>query len=351
MISPTAFEAHGKEWCEKNPVGTGPFKFVSWERDVAIKYERNPDYWQKGKPYLDKVEFLIIADPMVRLASFESGEIDILERVQAKDIDTLEAKNKYTLVELRWAGLGLNTLIPDSNHPSSPFSNLKVRQAVAHAINNQAIIDSVRHRQGILATQYADPNSWAYNPDVKGYKYDVTKAKQLLAEAGYSSGFECTVYAKTQTDTAQVATAIQGFLQEVGIKANVDLLSETRFNEISGQKGWTNAVNFIGLRGGPDYALLIPRYYGSKPYPSWLESAIRPPEALKALDDAIAARDFKTKQAAMWEAQRVLFDEYLVSLPIYHDIGVLAKYPYVRDDGIYLADGCIWTPEDAWLAK
>jgi peptide/nickel transport system substrate-binding protein len=351
MISPTAFQAHDKEWAEQNPVGTGPFKFVSWERDVSIEYERNADYWQAGKPYLDGIEFVIIADSMVRLAAFEKGEVDVLERVDVKDVEALKAAGKYDVQSLHWAGLGLMALVPDSGHPDSPFADLKVRQAAAYAIDAQALIDSVLHGEGLPASQYADPNSWANNPAVKAIPYDPEKAKQLLSEAGYANGFTCTIYAKTGPPTEQIATAVQGFLSKVGITAEIDLLSATRFTEVSAEKGWTNALNLLEFRGGPDYALLIPRYFGPKAYNAWLVSVIHPEDALAAMEGAIAARTQAEKQAATWEAQQYLFDKYLICIPIEHGIVTNAKYPYVKDEGIYLADASVWTPEDAWLDK
>jgi ABC-type transport system substrate-binding protein len=78
MISPTAFQKNGLDWVRQNPVGTGPFKFVSFERDSYFKTVKNPDYWQKGKPYLDKVEIFYVVDPMTRLALMQSGGGDIV---------------------------------------------------------------------------------------------------------------------------------------------------------------------------------------------------------------------------------------------------------------------------------
>ena len=97
MISPLAFQTNGKAWIEKNPVGTGPFKFVSWERDVSLVYQKNTNYWQPGKPYLDKIQFRVIADPMVSLAALERREIDIQEFTDSKDLATLKATGKYTI--------------------------------------------------------------------------------------------------------------------------------------------------------------------------------------------------------------------------------------------------------------
>lgn len=349
IASPTAFQKNGKEWIEKNPVGTGPFKFVSWERDVSVKYERNPNYWQAGKPYLDKVDFLVIADPMVRLASLDRREIDVLERPEMKDVDQLKASGKYEVFDLDFVGQGVNILLPDSNHPDSPYTDLRIRQAVAYAFDKEALIKTVLSGHGIISTQYAEPGSWAYNPNIKGYDYNVEKAKQLLTEAGYSNGFKTTVLGKAENQL--VLTALQGFLSKVGITAEVFPMTATQFNDISGTTGWQNGLNYMGLRGGPDPAMLIPRYYGPKGKPAWLDCTIRPEDELKAMDDSISAPTFEIKQAKMFELQSLIFDKYLISLPLFHERRSIVKYPDIQDDNMYVADGSIWTPEDAWINK
>jgi len=349
MASKQAFEKNGKAWYEKNPVGTGPFKLASWERDVSIKYVKNPDYWQKGKPYLDKIEFLIIADPMVRLASLDRREIDVLERAEMKDVNQLKASGKYGVYDQEYVGLGVNIMVPDSAHADSPYYNLKVRQAVSYAIDKQALVNTVLSGHGIVATQYAEPSGWAYNPSIKGYPYDFNKAKQLLTEAGYSSGFKTTVLGKVENQLE--LTAIQGFLSKVGITAEVFPMSATQFNDISGTKGWTNGLNVMDLRGGPDSALLIPRYFGPKGKPAWLTSTIRTDEELKAMNDAITARTQEAKKAATFNLQAIIFDQYAISTSLYHQTLTLVQYPDIHDLRMYIADGSVWTPENVWIGN
>ena len=351
MISPQSFQANGQAWADKNPIGTGPFKFVSWTRDVGIKYQKNPNYWQQGKPYLDGIEFVEIADPMVAMAALDRREIDILESPSAKDAVTLRATGKYINIDLNYSGLGFYTVVPDSNHPNSPFADVKVRQAVAYSIDRQAIVDNILQGFGVAATQYADPNSWAHNPNIKGYNYDVNKAKQTLTQSQYPNGFKCTLYAKNTDQDSAIATALQGYLSKIGVTADIVLETDTMFNDISGDKGWNSALNVMGLRGGPDPALLIPRYYGSQGKNAWLLSVIHPADELKAIDDAVAAPDMGTKKAAMYQLQSILYDQDLISIPVYHDRRELVQYPNVHDVGMYLADDSVWTPESAWISK
>jgi peptide/nickel transport system substrate-binding protein len=351
MISPLAFQTNGKAWIEKNPVGTGPFKFVSWERDVSLVYQKNTNYWQAGKPYLDKIQFKVIADPMVSLAALERREIDILEFTESKDLATLKATGKYTINKQETSLQGFYTMIPDSAHADSPFSNLKVRQAIYACLDRQAMVDTILSGQGTVATQYADPTGWAYNPAIKATAYDVNKAKALLAEAGYPNGFKCSIYGKNNAQDTQMEAAIQGYFSKIGITADVQGLSDTMFNDISGTKGWTNAVNLIGLRGGPDPAALIPKYYGPAGKPAWQISTIHPADALQGMIDAIAAPTFEAKQKATFIVQASLFDQNLVSIPMYIPSRSLVKYSNVKDENMYQADLSVWTPESAWISK
>jgi ABC-type transport system substrate-binding protein len=92
MVSPTAFEKNGKDWMRDNPVGTGPFKFVSFQRDVGYTVEKNPDYWIKGRPYLDGIEILYVADPLTQKAAMQAGEADMLEMEPGKGAADMKAQ-------------------------------------------------------------------------------------------------------------------------------------------------------------------------------------------------------------------------------------------------------------------
>ena len=198
IISPTAFKTNGGEWCRSHPVGTGPFKFVSWQKDVRIKYEKFNAYWQKGKPYLDGIEWVVITDPMSRLAAFKRGEVDDLANVQPKDVEDLKASGKYYGAFCELSALTF-CVMGDSAHPGSPFTDLRVRRAIEYAIDKQALAKTFTLGFGQTSNQYAPPKAWGNNPNVKGYPYDPNKAKKLLAEAGYPKGF------KTKIITASIA--------------------------------------------------------------------------------------------------------------------------------------------------
>ncbi len=140
IISPTACKKNGPDWAETHPVGTGPFEFVSWERDTHITFKKFNGYWQKGKPYLDGVRWTNIIDPLTREMSLQKGEIDVGIYLDPQNMKKLE-KDGYIINRLP-AG-GASALVPDSANPNSPWAKLKVRQAAQHAINTKDIAETV----------------------------------------------------------------------------------------------------------------------------------------------------------------------------------------------------------------
>ena len=180
----------GKALVEKDPVGTGPFRFKEWRRGSAVIVEKNTDYWQKGKPYLDRIIYRVIPDEAARAVAFETGE------VQFGSFGPVSAGNAVRLSKLpnlaietkgyEWFGtrflLELNTRRPI-------LADRRVRQALSHAINRDFILENIWFGFGMKATGPVPPTLKAfYTSDVPTYAYDPKKAEQLLDEAGYKRG-------------------------------------------------------------------------------------------------------------------------------------------------------------------
>lgn len=221
IASPTAFEAAGDKFGDA-PVGTGPFKFVEWKRNDSITIEKNADYWVEGEPKLDQVIFRSIPDNSARLNALLSGEIDLADGITPSDGKTIEDNADLQLFErpsMNVGYLGLTTT-------REPFDDPKVRQAMNHAIDKQAIVDAFFEGRGEVAKNPMPPVINGYNDDIEGYEYDPEKAKQLLAEAGLPDGFEMELYAMPvprpyMPDGQKVAEAIQKNLADVGVTAKI----------------------------------------------------------------------------------------------------------------------------------
>jgi len=226
IISPTAFLKNPKEFL-RNPVGSGPFKFVQWVKDDRIVLEKNKDYWDKsGGPYLNKVVFRSIPENSVRFLELKTGNIHICQFPNPADIELARKDKKIKLTSQP----GMNVGYLSFNHTKEPWkSNVHLRRAIAHAINRKAIVDNIYHGMGQVAKNPIPPTMWGYNEDIPGYKYDVELAKQELAKAGFPEGkglHEITLWSMPvprpyNPEGLKVGVAMISDLAKVGLKARI----------------------------------------------------------------------------------------------------------------------------------
>ena len=241
IVSPTNAEKY-KENAFKHPCGTGPFKFVEWVKDDHITLEANENYW-RGRPKLDKLIFKVIPDPSARLMALEVGEVQGIEYPNPADLDRIKANKDLVLMTQPGMNIGFMAMnegygYKDANENGmrdiateplvktpgyfEPLTKKKVRQAINMAIDKQSIIDNIYMGTAIKAKNGMPPFMLGYNDEIQDYPYDLTKAKELLAEAGYPDGFEVTLYVMPVSrpymfDPPKIGEAIQGFLAAVGI--------------------------------------------------------------------------------------------------------------------------------------
>ena len=348
MISPTAYKKNGEDWCAKNPIGTGPFQFVSWEKDVRTIYKKFPNYWQKGKPYLDSIVWTPIFDSVTRQLSFRAGELDLAVTLAAKDVASLE-KDGY-LVFRGKVGSGAISIIPDSANPKSSLADLRVRQAIQHAIDNEALVQSVFSGEAEPANQWIYKGHWGYNPSVVGYPYNPAKAKQLLSEAGYPNGFKTKIIYRANPQEDQLFTAVQGYLKTIGIDAELDPAQKARYDQISVQGGKWEGLLMNALSPNPDVAAaLAARYSGGGKFFSQM---LIPDDYAKAIQNAVTAPDFETKQKWTQEVMKVMIDKHALQIVLLCRKDFAVSQPYLHNHGFNETPAnALWTPGDAWLER
>jgi peptide/nickel transport system substrate-binding protein len=349
MASPTAFKEHGKEWMYANPVGTGPFKFKSWEKNVAIKYVKNENYWKKGLPYLDGIEWRIFTQPMTAKNAFMTKDLDVLLYMTPDIVDQFKNLTaEYDIVNPKSIfGTISNGIIGDSANPKSPFANVKVRQALAYAINKKEIAETIYRGMVIPTNQFSAPGNWAYNPDVNPFDYNPEKAKQLLAEAGYPNGFK-TKLSGMQQHSAMMQ-AVQSYLGKVGIEVSITVVDFAKWQAMAGPDKWEGLMmwTFVPVPdiSSPIYNLVGPNsaIYGP--------NIVRPEQVQKTAAEGLAAPDFAGRQKKAQELEKMVFEEYALATPIIINTTPYLKQKWVQDDGFYMTRGNIFTPEAMWLKK
>ena len=226
IISPTAYMKDPRAFA-RNPVGTGPFKFSKWIKDDRMTLEAFKGYWDKKKgPYLNRLVFRVIPESSIRFSELRSGKIHLCEFLDPADIELAKKDPKLQI----FSQFGMNIAYLGFNHKKEPWkSNVKLRKAVAHAINRKAIVDRIFHGMGEVAKNGMPPTVWGYNEDIPGYAYDVELAKNLLSEAGYPEGTglpEITLWALPvprpyNPDGLKAGVAIISDLAKIGISSKM----------------------------------------------------------------------------------------------------------------------------------
>src|SRR5215204_4550809 len=223
IVSPTALEAEGADFGQ-SPVGTGPFTFDSWTKDVELVLVANEDYWG-GRPALDRVVFRTIADDTVRIAELTTGGIDVANQIDFKDVASVEADENLQLI----TGPFWNVQFLGINQTVAPFDNLQFRQALQYAINKQNIAEAVFYGNYTLGAGPIAPGLLGYDESLaETYTYDPEQAIALIAESGVTE-LSFDLYNRTNSFWPILGQLVQADLAEVGINANLVSLEDAEF--------------------------------------------------------------------------------------------------------------------------
>jgi ABC-type transport system substrate-binding protein len=346
VISPTEFAKFGLDYMRKNPIGTGPFKFVKYDQDTLLVGEKFKDYWDTGKPYLDRIETVYIPDRTTQKAAMQSGQGDVVLVEYGKQTDDYKKMNMFDMLAQPQATA---FMVFDDLNKDSPFYNQKVREAVDYAINREWLATNLGFGQWQPCYQLPPRPSTAWDKTYTGRQHDVAKAKALLAEAGYPNGFQTQLLPNPEGVNRDVWVAVQSQLAEAGIKADLQFLEGAKFVDVRMGAGWHNAIvadtmpswgNMnvaINMMYGPD-AMFFPSM--DKNRPDWV-AAINASKATEKVDTALVQK-----------AMRVLYANASV-IPV-NDAGRCYVWkPYVKDAGFGLRGAYFWAwaMDNVWLDK
>ncbi|WP_223160896.1 ABC transporter substrate-binding protein [Salinicola aestuarinus] len=300
-------EQGNPEQANQRPIGTGPFQFVDYREDAAIRYQANPDYFRGQQP-IDNLVFAITSDAQVRYQKLRAGECHVMPFPNPSDVDAMKSADDIQVLEEP----GLNVAYFAYNTQQPPFDQVEVRKALNMAVNKEAIIDAVFQGAGEVAKNPIPPTMWGYNDDIEDDPYDPEQAQQMLEDAGVED-LEMDLWAMPvqrpyMPNARRTAELMQSDLAKVGVTANIvtyewgEYLERSKNEDRDGAVilGWTgdngDPDNFLGVLLGCDGVGGANRsQWCYEPFDELIQKA-------KTLDD-------QAERAALYEQAQVIFKE------------------------------------------
>lgn len=325
-----------------NPVGLGPFRFGHWTKGSEIVLDRFDRFYRPGRPWLDHVVYRLLGDDSAKDFAFRSGELDVFKLNTTQFLqysrDPRYAKLLRSTDEVYTRHIGFNPRF-------KPTRDVRVRQAINHAIDSKLIVDRLLKGLGVPARGWLPPSSPAYDPALKGYDYDPARARRLLREAGYPDGFEMEVLATPdRTYGMGIVEAIIPYLKKVGILVKPRLVENAIGQELVFVSGDYDSYMW-SFNAGPDPLSALRRFHSQTPntagnyifykdagYDRLVDAAAAagtPAERLVRLKRADA---YFTAQAPIWFFSHS--KSYLVQQPWVHGLQanvVESMYQYFDD--------------------
>lgn len=285
MVPPKYVKEKGDAHFARNPVGTGPFRFVEWRKGEQLTLEANAQYW-KGAPAIKTLAFRVIPETATQIAELLSGGVDIIRAVPPDQIPAIERSGVARVSATKILRVVYLQLDGDGRAGKTPLTDLRVRRAVNHAVNVEEIMQKVLGGKAVRTPAGTNPMAFGFDPAIAAYPYDPARARTLLAEAGFPNGFEVTLntYAGSIVNVEQVAQAVMGYLSQVGARARVkhfadvgQYLANFRGSKLDGMTlaSWgynsvfdSDALYYIHFHTGQPYA-----YNTAREMDQWLDDA------------------------------------------------------------------------------
>lgn len=348
ICSKEAYEKNGEEWCKTHAVGTGPFVLESFVTDNKITYNKNENYRIAGLPHIDHLEIDIITDTNTMMSALMNKEVGVAMKFENEAvINTIKQAGFESIGRKNANCADIKHIIWNSKSDKHPMGDLKVRQAIMHAIQWNEVAKALSGGLGEATPLFCTSDSWAYAPDAEFYEYNLDLAKQMLAEAGYPNGFETTIYTKAQDN--DTATAFQAILSQIGIKAEVTVLDSSA---LAAMQKEDDIDGFIANRGASkmDFTNNYIRLYSSEGIKNH-GIMLRPAEFEEPLFAARAAKTIEEKKENLQKAAKALVQDYVMITPmavVYYESFAV---PGLVDSGIYDVSLEQWTPEAVHWTK
>ncbi|RNF39031.1 glutathione ABC transporter substrate-binding protein [Planococcus salinus] len=323
MISPASIEADYEAVAggadpfsvvSENPIGTGFFKFDSWEPGSEIRLVKNEEYW--GEPAkVDSATFRVVPDSQVRAADLETGNVHIIDPVQPNEVSRINNSgvasiNQQQSVSLAY--LGFNT-------QKAPFDDPLVRKAISHAVDREAIITGIYDGIGTVAKGPVAPGIFGHTDDVESIEYDMDQARALLEEAGYADGFTTSIWTNDNPQRQSIAVLVQEALAELNIDVSIEVMEFGSYIERTSAGdhdmfilGWSNST------GDADYTL-YPLFHTDSLGNPGNRSFYSNPEFDELLNQGRRSTDTEERMEIYAEAQAILAEDAPMAYLLHQD--------------------------------
>lgn len=310
-------ESIGDEENQLKPMGTGPYMIKEWSIGEYLLLEKNPYYWDADQVPTQYIRFNIVPDSSARMLQLQSGEADIINEVPFNSIAELDAMDGISAF-----GIGsTETQLVNFNTKHEILQDVRVRQALRYATDMQMIVDLVLGGLGTVATSYMTPSGLYYNDSIKPSEYNVEKAKEMLAEAGYADGFNISIMCRSDKPAyEEISTILKEQWAQIGVNLDIQVLEKSAY---------------IEKRNNVDFEITMVTWIDDIPHPSQISTHFfdyekergffcdyENPEGYEILQKALAEFDPEKCAEYYGELQQIWFDDVPAMILYYADIPV-----------------------------
>ncbi|MHB1416526.1 MAG: ABC transporter substrate-binding protein [Chloroflexota bacterium] len=321
MVSPAAIDKYGED-LPRNPVGTGPYMLDQWLPKQQLVMKKNPTYWGTA-PNLDTITLRPFPEEATRLLSFQAGELDVIQDPVPSSVKQIEQDARFQVLratQLRNLWLGIE-------NGDQTLENVKLRQAIAHAVDRKTLVDMVAEGLADVAESLVPPDMMDL-PKV-AYPFDPAKAKQLLSEAGYAQGIKLNLWAPQgrYLKDKEIGEAVQAQLKDVGIDANLQVWEWGAYNKAileHQQQLWIQGWGF--LAGDPDGMASL---FGSKG--AFNSFNLKDDQVDQLFAKGVSTVDEAARKSTYGELQKRLVQDLATVVPIYFQVGFYAATKKVHE--------------------
>ena len=339
ILPPAYVKDKGDAFIAKNPVGSGPYRFVEWARGQRLVVEASPSYWGP-QPAVKTLVFRPIPEVATAIAEMMAGSVDFIRLVPPDQIPAIEGSGKAYITTAPIIRVIFINFDVAGRAGAGPTQNIKVREAISHAIDVDGIITHVLGGRGLKLGTVVNPMKFGYDPSIKPVPYDPAKSKQLLTEAGVAPGtkLEFMTYSGSIIASRQVGDAVSGYLSKVGLQTNHQHIEDIG---LSSNLERTGKLKDIYLASWGSWSvfdadmILYPRFHSSEAF-----AYVRDPKLDEWLDIGRNTVNAGKRMEAYRQVQKYVADNYLV-FPMYAQTSVMAvsnklNYKAASDETIAL---------------